>query len=894
MKVFGLLIVLVALVLSFGLCRAADFLIWDVDGNHNSGPAIRGALLGAGYSGDYTTSITPYLGSLPNYRAIFICTGVFPDYYDLSGEAVAVDSLVSYLTNYDSTNIYLEGGNAWLVCRHHDLNPYFNIQGLANGFGDTDIVLGQAGTFTQGMSLSYSGDNAFMDRIAPLSTAFVIFSNSNPVYNNGIAYDDGDPSYRTIGTSFEFGGLVDGAPPSTKMILADTIMHFFRVWRTTYDWDVAVACVDVPDLVVPNQPLAPRATVRNLGRNTVTFAVTCDITGPYISTDTVYNLAPDSVRQIAFTPDWVPGGAGNSYWVTVYATLAGDQRQTNDTLSKQVTSWDNRWYIMSPYYGSTPPAMDGLMSPGEWDSAEVRDVSDFLGRGGNPRPPGAAYLYVMNDTENVYIALDARADASGTDGDAFYLWFEDNHDASWPPYPDSTEGQLAMIHHPEPAGTWFEFWPMMSSGPPHVPYPVGMPGWSGANSGHMQYELTLPFGSLNQYLTAGAGDTVGLWVGASNEAPQEGYAWWPTSSQMGGFSTADHGDLIFSAGPGIVHDGGVESITSPPDTVWPNSTETPAAIVRNFGNTAEICTVRCTIDPGAYLNEVTIPLNPNTSDTVNFLPWDVPPSGTSYLMTVRIVVPEDNNPGNDVLSKTIVAYHHNGGVASILSPPDTVVLGDTVSVQAVIGNYGTFLEDSIKVRCTIDGWGDSTFVLGLAPGGFATATFADWIPPGLGLWTMTAYTLVADDANPGDDTLSKDIHVIPVGVEEVVNYQLAIGNYHLSQCYPNPLCRTTTIRYAIPSAVGRPRTAVSLSVYDVGGRLVRTLVDEPQGPGYYSVVWDGRDESGRTVPPGVYFYRLAATKPVRPSAGGQSDRSVQQQGSQATDFVQTRKLLVLR
>ncbi len=852
MKTYRFLSLMTALLCLCSPTQAADFLIWDVDGNHNSGPAIREALVGARYGGLYDTTITPYLGSLPDYRAIFICTGVFPNYYDLSLEPVAVDSLVSYLTNYDSTNIYLEGGNAWLLCRHHDLNPYFNIEGLNNGFGDTDTLLGQVGSFAEGMSFHYSGDNAFMDRIAPLSTAFVIFSNNNPVYSNGIAYDDGGPSYRTIGTSFEFGGLVDGAPPSTKMILADTIMHFFRVSSTTYDWDVAVRSVDIPDLAVPNQPLAPRATVWNLGRNTATFAVTCDITGPYVSTDTVYNLAPGSMRQITFTPDWVPGGAGNSYWVTVYTGLVGDQRQTNDTLRKQVTSWDDRWYIVSPYYGGTHPIMDGFMSPEEWDSAEVRDVSDFLGRGSpSPWPPGSAYLYVMNDTDSVYIALDAWADASGTDGDAFYLWFEDNHDASWPPYPDSTEGKLAMIHRY--GGPWFEFLPVMSSGPPHVPYWVGMYGWSGWDSGHMQYELAVPFGPDNKHLTAGPGDTVGVWVGASNEAPQEGYAWWPTSSVLGGLNTTDHGDLIFSAASGIVHDGGVDSLTSPPDTVWPDSTETPAAIVRNFGNTAEICTVSCTIDPGGYLSEVTAYLEPGSSDSVNFLPWNVPSAVASYLMCVRIAVPGDANPGNDTLCKVILVYHHDGGVASLLSPPDTVFMGDTVGVQAVIGNYGTLLEDSIKVRCTIHGWEDSTSLPGLAPGDLDTATFVDWPPPAPGICTMTVYTLVNGDANPRNDTLSKEIYVRPVGVEEPLVVPLIPRVFGVSHSYPNPCCEFTTVHYQLPKPVH-----TTLRIHDVSGRLVRTLIDEEKEPGIYSVTWDRRDETGRLASAGVYFYRLTA------------------------------------
>lgn len=39
---------------------------------------------------------------------------------------------------------------------------------------------------------------------------------------------------------------------------------------------------------------------------------------------------------------------------------------------------------------------------------------------------------------------------------------------------------------------------------------------------------------------------------------------------------------------------------------------------------------------------------------------------------------------------------------------------------------------------------------------------------------------------------------------------------------------------------------------------MKTLVDEEQAPGYYSVVWDGKDQSGGEVGTGIYFYRLSA------------------------------------
>jgi hypothetical protein len=73
----------------------------------------------------------------------------------------------------------------------------------------------------------------------------------------------------------------------------------------------------------------------------------------------------------------------------------------------------------------------------------------------------------------------------------------------------------------------------------------------------------------------------------------------------------------------------------------------------------------------------------------------------------------------------------------------------------------------------------------------------------------------------------------------------------LTSCSPNPFQDRTQIRYALPTAGN-----VSLRVYDATGRTVRTLASGHQKAGSYSVTWDSRDNRGRQVPRGVYFYRL--------------------------------------
>ena len=79
--------------------------------------------------------------------------------------------------------------------------------------------------------------------------------------------------------------------------------------------------------------------------------------------------------------------------------------------------------------------------------------------------------------------------------------------------------------------------------------------------------------------------------------------------------------------------------------------------------------------------------------------------------------------------------------------------------------------------------------------------------------------------------------------------------FALAQNYPNPFNPSTTIAFEIPGKLGERRT-VSLVVYDVRGRRVKTLVDAELEPGRYRIAWNGRDERGGPVPSGIYLYTM--------------------------------------
>jgi hypothetical protein len=75
--------------------------------------------------------------------------------------------------------------------------------------------------------------------------------------------------------------------------------------------------------------------------------------------------------------------------------------------------------------------------------------------------------------------------------------------------------------------------------------------------------------------------------------------------------------------------------------------------------------------------------------------------------------------------------------------------------------------------------------------------------------------------------------------------------YQVEQNYPNPFNSSTVIRFVLPKT-----EAVELTVYDLAGQKVVTLIDAARLAGAYAVPWDGKDAKGRALASGIYLYRL--------------------------------------
>jgi hypothetical protein len=201
-----------------------DYLVWDPDLNHSSGPVIRDILNSLEFFGTYATDL-PY-GLLSIHKSLFICAGVYPNNYFISDTSRAGQEIDYYIQNQGG-KVYMEGGDIWydpLANHGYDFGSLFGIDPAYNSIGLFQGVTGCSTTFTENMSFAYSGEATLIDYIDSMGGSQLIFKKRNSNYGCGVAAVN-----RTVGISFELASLVDSVPPSTRLALVDSIMQYFSI-----------------------------------------------------------------------------------------------------------------------------------------------------------------------------------------------------------------------------------------------------------------------------------------------------------------------------------------------------------------------------------------------------------------------------------------------------------------------------------------------------------------------------------------------------------------------------------------------------------------------------------------------------------------------------------------
>ena len=121
---------------------------------------------------------------------------------------------------------------------------------------------------------------------------------------------------------------------------------------------------------------------------------------------------------------------------------------------------------------------------------------------------------------------------------------------------------------------------------------------------------------------------------------------------------------------------------------------------------------------------------------------------------------------------------------------------------------------------------------------------------GIGGPTLTGYI------NITSNDLVNPLISVPVTLDvttDIKDTDQYPNTYAVSQNYPNPFNPSTTIKFQIPKS-----TNVRLTIYNLLGKKIRTLVNDEMGAGHYEAVWNGQNDAGVNVGSGIYIYKFEA------------------------------------
>ena len=154
------------------------------------------------------------------------------------------------------------------------------------------------------------------------------------------------------------------------------------------------------------------------------------------------------------------------------------------------------------------------------------------------------------------------------------------------------------------------------------------------------------------------------------------------------------------------------------------------------------------------------------------------------------------------------------------------------------------------LRLTFSSGDIATAIGPVAKGDSVSVRLTGCLKDGKGIRGDDVVVIVGEQGGELGSTASFDTLLTDAG--RVTGEPPLPATFALYQNTPNPFNPSTRIRFDVPFA----GAVVTLRIYDVSGRLVRTLVDGEQASGRKTVAWDGRNQTGEPAATGVYLYRL--------------------------------------
>jgi len=242
--------------------------------------------------------------------------------------------------------------------------------------------------------------------------------------------------------------------------------------------------------------------------------------------------------------------------------------------------------------------------------------------------------------------------------------------------------------------------------------------------------------------------------------------------------------------------------------------------------------------------------NPGTYVYENAANWELatrfsPPAGNTTVQNINIYIGGDANSGNAHFSLAIYEANASG-------LPGTVLISPTPFTPSAFGWQaynitGVNVTKDFFVSVKYDGVNYAELGADAPPGNGRAYEY----DPGTSTWSKLT--------SPNDYTLfmRATIKSFPAAVEIDSGVP---DKFEVSQNYPNPFNPSTTIKYALPSAI-----SVSMDIYDINGKQVAELVNNRQNAGTYTVIWNGKNNFGIPVSSGIYYCRIIAGNFVKTS-----------------------------
>jgi len=186
-------------------------------------------------------------------------------------------------------------------------------------------------------------------------------------------------------------------------------------------------------------------------------------------------------------------------------------------------------------------------------------------------------------------------------------------------------------------------------------------------------------------------------------------------------------------------------------------------------------------------------------------------------------------------------------------PPDSLsaVSESTVTILFWKPNTESDLSHYLVYKDTIAGFIPDTFkIVGNIPKDSSVFRDYDFV-----LGKTYYYRVSAWDLTGHQSEYSDELEVKATSVDEYTEEENRPPMYQLSQNYPNPFNSETVIWYYLPD-VGYQPAEVEITIYNLLGKRVKSLVNGREYPGEHKIRWDGKDDSGKEAASGIYFYRL--------------------------------------